>query len=57
MEKILGVAAVVAVNGKKPRSFRTTLIEPVVEILKLKKGDKIAFILDEASQKIQIRRA
>lgn len=53
----MGVAAVVAVNGKKPRSFRTTLIEPVVEILKLKKGDKIAFILDEASEKIQIRKA
>jgi len=57
MEKILGVAAVVAVNGKKPRSFRVTLIEPVVDALQLKKGDKIAFIFDETSRKIQMRKA
>jgi len=57
MEKILGVAAVVAVNGKKPRSFRVTLIESVVDILELKKGDKMAFTSDEASRKIQIRKA
>jgi len=57
MEKILGVAAVVAVNGKKPRSFRVTLIESVVTILELKKGDKIAFTFDESSRKIQIRKA
>jgi hypothetical protein len=57
MEKILGVAAVVAVNGKKPRSFRVTLIEPVVDALQLKKGDKIAFIFDEASRKIQMKKA
>jgi hypothetical protein len=57
MERILGVAAVVPVNGDKPRSYRVTLIEPVVETLKLDKGDKIAFILDETSRKIHIRKA
>jgi hypothetical protein len=57
MEKILGVTAVVAVNGKRPRSFRVTLIESVVDMLELKKGDKIAFTLDEASGEIQIRKA
>jgi len=57
MERILGVAAVVAANGKRPRSFRVTLIESVVNILELKKEDKIAFTLDEASRKIQIRKA
>jgi len=57
MEKILGVAAVVAVNGKKPRSFRVTLIESVVNILELKKGDKVVFTFDESSRKIQIRKA
>jgi len=57
MDRILGVAAVVPVNGNKPRSYRVTLIEPVVETLKLDKGDKIAFILDETSRKIHIRKA
>jgi hypothetical protein len=56
MEKILGVAAVVVVNGRKPRSYRVTLIESVANILGLKKGDKIAFILDETSKKIEIRK-
>jgi hypothetical protein len=57
MERILGVAAVVAVNGKKPRSFRVTLLELVVEILELRKGDKIAFMPDETSRNVQIRKA
>jgi len=57
MERILGVAAVVVVDGRKPRSYRVTLIEPVVNVLGLKKGDKIAFILDETSRKIEIRKA
>lgn len=57
MEKILGVAAVVAVDGKRPRSYRVTVIEPVVDFFGLKKGDKIAFILDETSRKIEIRKA
>jgi bifunctional DNA-binding transcriptional regulator/antitoxin component of YhaV-PrlF toxin-antitoxin module len=52
----LGVAAVV-VDGRKPRSYRVTLIETVVNVLGLKKGDKIVFILDEASKKIEIRKA
>jgi len=57
LEKILGVAAVVPVDGKRPRSYRVTLLERVVEILEVKRGDKIAFIFDETSRKVYIQKA
>ena len=57
MEKILGVASVVPVNHEKPRSYRVTLLEPVVKILKVKKGDKIAYIYDEKADLVYIKRA
>lgn len=57
MERILGVASVVSVNRDKPRSFRVTLLEPVVEILRIRKGDKVAFIYDEESGFVYIRKA
>ena len=57
MEKILGVAAVVPVNGDKPRSYRVTLLEPVVEKLGIKKGDKVVFVYDDKSGEVRIRKA
>ncbi|MCS4538542.1 MAG: hypothetical protein HYY67_06785 [Thaumarchaeota archaeon] len=52
-EKILGLASVVSVDSK---SCRVTLIQEVVSRLKIKKGDKIAFLLDEKGR-IHIRKA
>ena len=57
MEKILGMASVVPVNGENPRSYRITLIEDVAERLGIKKGDKTVFMLDDRTGNIYIRRA
>jgi len=57
MEKILGVASVVPVNSEKPRSYRVTLLEPVVKILGIRKGDKVAFVYDEKLGLVYIRKA
>jgi len=57
MERILGVASVVPVNHKKPRSYRVTLLEPVVKILNIKKGDKIVYVYDEKSNTVYIKKA
>ena len=57
MEKILGMASVVPVNGEKPRSYRITLIEDVAEKLGIKKGDKVVFMLDDRTGHIYIRKA
>ena len=56
MEKVLGIASVVPVNGEKPRSYRITLIEDVVERLQIKKGDKVLFMLDEGSGRVYIKK-
>jgi len=57
MERILGVASVVPVNGEKPRSYRVTLLEPVVKILGIRKGDKVVFVYDEKLGLVYIRKA
>jgi len=57
MEKILGMASVVPVNGENPRSYRITLIEDVAERLGIKKGDKVVFMLDDRTGNICIRKA
>ena len=57
MERILGVASVVPVNREKPRSYRVTLLEPVVKILGIRKGDKVAFVYDEKLGLVYIRKA
>ncbi len=57
MEKVLGMASVVPVNGEKPRSYRITLIEDVAKKLQIKKGDKVLFMLDEGTGRIYIKKA
>ena len=57
MERILGVASVVPVDHEKPRSYRVTLLEPVVKILEINKGDKIVYVYDEKSNLVYIKKA
>ena len=52
-ERILGLASAVTVGG---RSLRITLVEDAVDHLKIKKGDKVAFILNEDGM-VYIRKA
>jgi len=52
-ERILGLASVVSLDD---RSYRVTLIQEVVEVLKVKKRDKIVFLQDD-SGRIYIRKA
>lgn len=53
VERILGLTRAVSVAG---RSFRITLVEDAAEYLKVKKGDKLAFILAEDGR-VYIRKA
>ncbi len=57
LERILGIASVVPVNGDEPRSYRVTLIEAVVERLKVRKGDRIIFMHDEKIDRVYIEKA
>jgi hypothetical protein len=57
MERILGVASVVPVNHEEPRSYRVTLLEAVVEILGIKKGDKVVYVYDEKLKLVYIKKA
>ena len=52
-DKILGLSSAVTVAG---RSLRITLVEDAAKYLNVKKGDKVAFILEEDGR-VYIRKA